>query len=126
MTRKRLPQRLKAAINQARPARARKADPGMPSSHANALAFLATSAAVALLQGPGGGLRGGGAALAVLPLAGAAFLVRALPHRLLCRLLCRWTMQVLSSGGALLMFLATVPDSMLSFRGSMLTAQSCH
>ena len=52
----------------------------MPSSHANALAFLATSAALALLQGPGGDLRRGSVALAVLPLAGAAFLVRALPH----------------------------------------------
>lgn len=80
-----LAQWLKAAINQQRPARARKADPGMPSSHANALAFLATSAALALLQGPGGDLRRGSAALAMLPLAGAAFLVRALLHWLLCR-----------------------------------------
>lgn len=69
----------------------------MPSSHANALAFLATSAALALLQGPGGDPRRGGAALAALPLAGAAFLVRALPHRLLCRPSCHRTVQVLSS-----------------------------
>ena len=69
----------------------------MPSSHANALAFLATSAALALLQGPGEGLHRGGTALAALPLAGAAFLVRALPHRLLCRPLCHRTMQTVSS-----------------------------
>ena len=68
----------------------------MPSSHANALAFLATSAALALLQGPGGGTRRGSAALAALPLAGAAFLVRALLRRLTCRPPCRLPMQVLS------------------------------
>ncbi|KAG1673878.1 hypothetical protein FOA52_012903 [Chlamydomonas sp. UWO 241] len=40
---------LKYAINEQRPASARKADPGMPSSHANSLAFLATYSAAALL-----------------------------------------------------------------------------
>jgi dolichyldiphosphatase len=41
---------LKKAINQARPANARKADPGMPSSHANSLAFLGTYSSLALAQ----------------------------------------------------------------------------
>ena len=72
----------------------------MPSSHANALGFLATSAALALAQGRGGGPHGGGAALAALPLAGAAFLVRALPQGLLCRPLCHRTMQSVSSGSS--------------------------
>jgi hypothetical protein len=40
----------KRALNQRRPdsAAGRKADPGMPSSHANSLAFLGTSAAIGL------------------------------------------------------------------------------
>ena len=33
---------MKFAINEARPSTARKTDPGMPSSHANSLAFLST------------------------------------------------------------------------------------
>lgn len=40
---------LKYAINQQRPASARKADPGMPSSHANSLSFLSVYVAAALL-----------------------------------------------------------------------------
>lgn len=40
---------LKKVINEARPSEARKADPGMPSSHAQSLAFLSTSAARAIL-----------------------------------------------------------------------------
>jgi dolichyldiphosphatase len=39
--------RLKHALNEARPPQARKADPGMPSSHANSLAFLAAYVALA-------------------------------------------------------------------------------
>lgn len=42
---------LKYAINQSRPESARKADPGMPSSHANSLAFLSTYVAVAAAAG---------------------------------------------------------------------------
>lgn len=38
---------LKFLLNEARPPSARKADPGMPSSHANSLAFLSTYVAVA-------------------------------------------------------------------------------
>jgi dolichyldiphosphatase len=45
---------LKRVINEQRPASARKADPGMPSSHANSLAFLATYAAAAALDTMGG------------------------------------------------------------------------
>jgi dolichyldiphosphatase len=41
---------LKKAINQARPDNARKADPGMPSSHAHSLAFLGTYSSLALAQ----------------------------------------------------------------------------
>lgn len=41
---------LKKIINQARPASARKEDPGMPSSHANSLAFLGTYSSLALAQ----------------------------------------------------------------------------
>lgn len=37
---------LKKLINQARPAAARKVDPGMPSSHAQSLAFLTTYAII--------------------------------------------------------------------------------
>jgi len=37
---------LKFAINEARPPAARKADPGMPSAHANSLAFLSTFVSV--------------------------------------------------------------------------------
>eukprot|EP00198_Chlamydomonas_reinhardtii_P012244 XP_001701581.1 predicted protein [Chlamydomonas reinhardtii] len=42
---------LKYIINEQRPANARKADPGMPSSHANSLAFLGAYTALALAQG---------------------------------------------------------------------------
>jgi len=58
---------LKSALNHARPAGAPRADPGMPSSHANSLAFLAATAALELarihdaLAGAGAG--GGGAML---------------------------------------------------------------
>jgi hypothetical protein len=50
---------LKYVFNQSRPEAARKADPGMPSSHANSLAFLSTyvslaSAAVLSWQSPAG------------------------------------------------------------------------
>lgn len=41
---------LKKVINEARPISARKADPGMPSSHANSLSFLGTYAALALAR----------------------------------------------------------------------------
>lgn len=41
---------LKKVINQQRPASARKEDPGMPSSHANSLAFLGTYSSLALAQ----------------------------------------------------------------------------
>ncbi len=68
-------QGLKLTLKHQRPARARKADPGMPSSHANSLAFLATSAALALLR-PSGAQAGQSALLAALPLLPAAFLVR--------------------------------------------------
>lgn len=40
-------QALKKAINSQRPAFARKQDPGMPSSHASSLAYLAVYLAVA-------------------------------------------------------------------------------
>lgn len=55
---------LKYVINEQRPASARKADPGMPSSHANSLAFLGAYASLAVLQG--GALWTGPAAGAVL------------------------------------------------------------
>ncbi|KAG2495150.1 hypothetical protein HYH03_006758 [Edaphochlamys debaryana] len=42
---------LKHIINEQRPANARKADPGMPSSHANSLAFLGVYTCVALGEG---------------------------------------------------------------------------
>ncbi len=67
-------QGLKLSLKHQRPAHARKADPGMPSSHANSLAFLATSAALAL-QRPPGAQAGQSALLAALPLLPAAFLV---------------------------------------------------
>ncbi|MEW5300999.1 MAG: hypothetical protein WDW36_003885 [Sanguina aurantia] len=41
---------LKILINQQRPSTARQRDPGMPSSHANNLAFLSTYTAASLLQ----------------------------------------------------------------------------
>lgn len=47
---------LKRALNEARPADARKADPGMPSSHANSLAFLATFVSLASATTAGGSL----------------------------------------------------------------------
>ena len=40
---------LKKLVNESRPPEARKRDPGMPSSHAQSLAFLSTSAARAIL-----------------------------------------------------------------------------
>ncbi len=45
---------LKRVLKHARPAGARKADPGMPSSHGVSLGYLATYAAVALLAHPPG------------------------------------------------------------------------
>jgi len=61
---------LKTLINEARPVGARKADPGMPSSHAQSLAFLSSYAALELAAlgtaGP--------SALAVLTLTAGAFL----------------------------------------------------
>ncbi|KXZ45760.1 hypothetical protein GPECTOR_51g746 [Gonium pectorale] len=42
---------LKYVINEQRPANARKDDPGMPSSHANSLAFLGAYTALALGEG---------------------------------------------------------------------------
>lgn len=47
---------LKFAINESRPADARKADPGMPSSHAQSLYYFATFVAAALLIGDGSGV----------------------------------------------------------------------
>uniref|UniRef100_A0A0G4HKN4 Phosphatidic acid phosphatase type 2/haloperoxidase domain-containing protein n=1 Tax=Chromera velia CCMP2878 TaxID=1169474 RepID=A0A0G4HKN4_9ALVE len=49
---------LKRLLNLSRPPGARQSDPGMPSSHATSLFFLATSAAVCLLRPPveGGGV----------------------------------------------------------------------
>ena len=44
-------QLLKYVINQSRPEAARKADPGMPSAHANSLAFLSTYVSLACAAG---------------------------------------------------------------------------
>jgi dolichyldiphosphatase len=46
---------LKRALNAARPPTARKADPGMPSSHAQSLFYLGTYVAIRVVQGAGGG-----------------------------------------------------------------------
>merc|ERR1712232_586060 len=58
---------LKYLINETRPVGARKADPGMPSSHAQSLAFLSTYAAMEIHEAtgfvPGFGLILGGAFL---------------------------------------------------------------
>jgi len=43
---------LKRALGHARPAGARRADPGMPSSHGVSLGYLATYGATALLTAP--------------------------------------------------------------------------
>jgi len=45
---------LKRLLAHARPAGARKADPGMPSSHAVSLSYLSTYASVSLLEGAPG------------------------------------------------------------------------
>lgn len=57
---------LKYLINEQRPPNARKADPGMPSSHANSLSFLSVYAAVGLVQVMNNHAAGVLAALAVL------------------------------------------------------------
>ena len=44
---------LKHSINESRPKAARKVDPGMPSSHANSLAYLAAYVALASAAAPG-------------------------------------------------------------------------
>jgi len=54
---------LKVAINESRPVGARKADPGMPSSHASSLGFLSGSAAIFLSAA--GGAPAAGAVLAL-------------------------------------------------------------
>ncbi|GIL50926.1 hypothetical protein Vafri_7008 [Volvox africanus] len=59
---------LKHVINEQRPPSARKADPGMPSSHANSLAFLGVYTALALAQGAAAVSAGSAAAAAVLAL----------------------------------------------------------
>ena len=65
---------LKAAINEQRPPHARAADPGMPSSHATSLSFLASYTAAALaLQPHAAPLH---RVLSVVILLAAAFLVR--------------------------------------------------
>jgi hypothetical protein len=53
-------QALKFVINESRPPAGRKGDPGMPSSHANSLAFLSTyvSLAAAASYNPGASLAG--------------------------------------------------------------------
>ncbi len=61
-------QALKRAINMQRPAYARKQDPGMPSSHASSLAYLAVYLAIAWKPAQ--------PALAFTGLLVAAFLVR--------------------------------------------------
>lgn len=66
---------LKYAINQSRPEAARKADPGMPSAHANSLAFLATYVSVASAAGVGWGSPAGAALVFGVPALGI-FLVR--------------------------------------------------
>jgi dolichyldiphosphatase len=65
---------LKRLLNLPRPEGAPKADPGMPSSHANSLAFLASTAALEIARGArvGGGGAEGAAAVAAAPLAAAA------------------------------------------------------
>lgn len=60
-------QLLKRALNRPRPG-SRKADPGMPSSHAQSLAFLGATAALAVWRG-GGGPERAVAALSLLTLA---------------------------------------------------------
>ena len=68
-----LQQLLKRVINEQRPPNARAADPGMPSSHATILSFLATYVAAALaLQPSAAALH---QALSSAFLAAAAFLV---------------------------------------------------
>ena len=69
---------LKRLVNEARPHSARKRDPGMPSSHAQSLAFLSTSAARAILVS--NSKRGGGEAIVSLlppPVATAALVLAA-------------------------------------------------
>ncbi|GIL75054.1 hypothetical protein Vretimale_7744 [Volvox reticuliferus] len=56
---------LKYVINEQRPPSARKADPGMPSSHANSLAFLGVYTALALAQGAAPVSTGSAAAAAI-------------------------------------------------------------
>ncbi|KAF8071016.1 LPPE2 [Scenedesmus sp. PABB004] len=65
---------LKHSINQERPGGARKTDPGMPSSHANSLCFLAAYSALALVHhAPAAGGQAAAAA-AALTLALGVFL----------------------------------------------------
>jgi len=47
-----LMQVLKVVINQSRPAAARSADPGMPSSHANSLGYFGSYVALSALASP--------------------------------------------------------------------------
>jgi dolichyldiphosphatase len=65
---------LKRLLNHSRPEGAPKADPGMPSSHANSLAFLAATAALEVWRVGGGGGGGTAAALSAALLALGAFL----------------------------------------------------
>jgi dolichyldiphosphatase len=63
---------LKCAINGSRPPRARKKDPGMPSSHANSLNFLSAYAALSLRQHASSS--GGAAELGAATVAAGLFL----------------------------------------------------
>lgn len=70
---------LKKATNEARPSGARKRDPGMPSSHAQSLAFLSVSAARAILaSSKRGEIVGAGILQPLLPPAAAAAALAAL------------------------------------------------
>jgi dolichyldiphosphatase len=71
-----LHQAIKTLVNQQRPAHARAADPGMPSSHATSLSFLATYAAAALSLQPNANVGQQAASVAVI--ATGSFLVRTL------------------------------------------------
>lgn len=71
-----LRQAIKILVNQQRPAHARAADPGMPSSHATSLSFLATYAAAALSLQPNANVGQQAASVAVVTT--GSFLVRTL------------------------------------------------
>ena len=71
-----LNQAIKILVNQQRPAHARADDPGMPSSHATSLSFLATYAAAALSLQPNGNFGQQAASAAVIVT--GSFLVRTL------------------------------------------------